>query len=376
MEVDYLTDDNNEKRICELYWQLDEGGLFDMSIKDISVKSGYTAYQINNIAKSNSIAYSDSTFCENCGGAYIYDNRTDYLKHDEGHTWTCQNCIDEALNDEDRIKREILTNSLNTKSKEPISVETLSVTQACYLTALLRHSGAEDMSCINELTANDNDKLTPHPRFDLKILESLFRDYVIAIDPGSDTARMELAEGNSVNFYLNAVRWLVVFGGNYGSLGQFYEELEELLPIIAEDKADEFNELIKAVSLQESLDYLETTLERHGFNFNPGEKTHQVLNLCLQDYSVAQVYNFIWRAGRDAAAYYMRENIPKKQAANSVVTRIDKSRERAQANDWDVTAYRRDYNVHQSALSRVIFNTILNTDDGGFHLPLRELMLS
>ncbi len=87
-----------------------------------------------------------------------------------------------------------------------------------------------------------------------------------------------------------------------------------------------------------------------------------------------RTYNFIWRAVRDAAAYYMRSYVSKKQAANMVVRSItSRSLEQALAHDWDVKAFSRNYDLPQSSLSRIIFNTLLGTDDGGFNQPLHEL---
>ena len=89
---------------------------------------------------------------------------------------------------------------------------------------------------------------------------------------------------------------------------------------------------------------------------------------------MAQVYNFIWRATKDAAAYYMRSSISKRQAANSVVGNISRNMERALANGWDVKPFNRNYNLPQSSLSRIIFNVVLGTDDGGFEKTLHELI--
>ena len=114
-------------------------------------------------------------------------------------------------------------------------------------------------------------------------------------------------------------------------------------------------------------------LEEHQLYLSPGEKSRQMLSRCLEHFSVAQVYNFIWRAAKDAAAYYMRSSISKRQAANSVVGNISRSMERALANEWEVKPFGRNYNLPQSSLSRVIFNMILGTDDGGFTYRLADV---
>ncbi|HZJ93508.1 MAG TPA: hypothetical protein VFD09_10565 [Thiopseudomonas sp.] len=136
----------------------------------------------------------------------------------------------------------------------------------------------------------------------------------------------------------------------------------------------EFIELCKEIQLQECLAFLKVKLEEHQFDFSPGEKTQHTLRQCLKKFSVAQTYNFLWRAARDAAAYYMRSYVSKRQAANTVVRSISRSLEQALANDWNVTAFSRNYDLPQSSLSHIVFNVLLGTDDGGFKQPLHELL--
>ncbi|MOA61473.1 hypothetical protein D3C78_1866240 [compost metagenome] len=57
-----------------------------------------------------------------------------------------------------------------------------------------------------------------------------------------------------------------------------------------------------------------------------------------------------------------------------VVGSIERSLERSISNDWEIKPYRRNYNAPQSVLSRVLFNVLLHTDDGGFHQVLKEII--
>lgn len=54
------------------------------------------------------------------------------------------------------------------------------------------------------------------------------------------------------------------------------------------------------------------------------EKTSQYLEYALEHYSTAQVFNTIWRAAK-MAAYYQREDISKRQAANAAVASTQKN---------------------------------------------------
>jgi hypothetical protein len=71
----------------------------------------------------------------------------------------------------------------------------------------------------------------------------------------------------------------------------------------------------------------------------------------------------------------MRGGVVKRQAANSVVGNISKNMEKALANRWEVMPFKRNYKLPQSTISQLLFNTVLGTDDGGFHYKLSDLKL-
>jgi hypothetical protein len=104
----------------------------------------------------------------------------------------------------------------------------------------------------------------------------------------------------------------------------------------------------------------------HLFEFTPGEKTTQYLEFALQHFSTGQVYNIIWRAVKDAAAFYMRGDVSKKHAANVAVSAIQRSAERAIAENWDLKPYRRNYKTTQSIVSEVFYNFASMLGDAGF----------
>ena len=137
---------------------------------------------------------------------------------------------------------------------------------------------------------------------------------------------------------------------------------------------DELLELITEISLMECLAFLEYNLEEHNLSFQPGEKTKVLFTQLLESYSVSQIYIFIWRACKDAAAYYMKGGISKKQAANSVVGSIQRQYERAIGNNWTIGSFKRNYKLPQSILSQVVFNFMLRTDDGGFNQKISSFM--
>jgi hypothetical protein len=133
--------------------------------------------------------------------------------------------------------------------------------------------------------------------------------------------------------------------------------------------------LWQKIALYECLEYLTHQLSKHGMDFSPGDKTFMVLRDALTTFSVSQVYGAICRAAKNAAAYYMEQssNISLRQAANTVVGRIQSFVEHARAEKWDVMRYRRDFNCPPSMVSNVLFDAVLKIGSDGFDLVPHEI---
>jgi len=124
------------------------------------------------------------------------------------------------------------------------------------------------------------------------------------------------------------------------------------------------------ITVSECKAYLVHTLQRHGLDFSPGQKTDDVFRRALKWYSLGQVYYFIWRAARDSAAYYARERGKAKQAANSSITRLSADIDRAYAQGWQIPVYHRDSRLPLSTLSHILFLRALQLDDPMTYSPI------
>jgi len=108
----------------------------------------------------------------------------------------------------------------------------------------------------------------------------------------------------------------------------------------------------------------------YGFNFSPGDKTHHVILGLLESFSPAQIYMFIWRAVKDAAAYFVRAPTNRNRAANSAIGRIQRQAERAIAENWQIKSFRRDRRAPISMVGHVLYRAALRLeDDGIYYIP-------
>jgi hypothetical protein len=102
-----------------------------------------------------------------------------------------------------------------------------------------------------------------------------------------------------------------------------------------------------------------------------GDGTRTALADALATFSLGQVFNFIYRAAKDSAAYYQRGGVNKMQAANSTIGRISTSADRARANGWDIKSFGMPWNLPFSAIAETFFSKVMWQADM-LQVPLRD----
>lgn len=144
-----------------------------------------------------------------------------------------------------------------------------------------------------------------------------------------------------------------------------------------ESAADEAFSLWKELALHECLETFEHQGQLHRLQPPAGEKTIVTFQALLEDLSVAQVYNIVWSAARNAAAYYQRGGVTKQQASNSMVGGCRTRADKAKVEGWEIKPYGRNYERPRSELSHVLHDAFLKIGDQGFTArPSREYLPS
>ncbi|ABC32288.1 conserved hypothetical protein [Hahella chejuensis KCTC 2396] len=376
MEVVVFEDGMEYSDLCEKYWELDDLGKFKWTVSALAKEYSVPYHHIHKIVKANSIAYSSRIGCDTCQEPYEYDSRNDYNSVPLNIHWICDDCRDIMKSMEERAKREMLQILWDDSAKRAYSLEDLSVRHAVFLMALIRYSGSEDLQYLNAFRENKTDVFSPDLDYSGEIIVELARKNIIAVSPETSLDSVRYNEDGSLSRNFGMVRWALPLNPQEGGPISFTENLERKLNTqdFLTESCKEVISLCKEISLRECIAYLKFTLNEHQLSFSPGEKTNLVLNKALEHFSVSQVCSFIWRASKDAVAFYVRSGTQKRHAANTVVGNIDKQIERALANSWQVPSFKRRYEMPQSEVSRVLFNTLLRTDDGGFNQLLKDIL--
>ncbi|WP_261844564.1 hypothetical protein [Aliamphritea ceti] len=357
--------------LCKDYWQLNDQDSFTYTVKEIAEKHSMEAHVVSNLVSKRAYVSFEDICCQSCRVPYRLTSRSQYKSRNLYADTLCKTCSDaehqaliyKKLSIIESIKGAVLSDQKDTQQ--------LSLQDKVYLASAIQALGHENLAQLTSLADNSSCRLSPETAYDRMILKHLIDKRISWISDSTPLTSIRIQDNDVLNLDFANCCLEIPFQSSKlmslideFSLDSYQKELKQ---------SDEFFHLCSEVQLFECLAFLKYKLTEHQLHFSPGDKTRLVMSQCLRYFSVAQTYNFIWRAVKDSAAYYMRGGIGKRQAANSVVGNICKNMDRALVNSWEVTPFKRNYKLPQSAISQLLFNTVLRTDDGGFHYKLSDL---
>ena len=392
IHLKYLTDDPQKQKACQDYW-LQEADGFVLTVREVAQKHELQYRGISNLVAQWSQAYSLEDACSQCGSRYwVFKSRTEYAQRASSHgDWICGVCEQhnqEVIQQQRAAQREEVRNYFRTYTKGKVCFQENgpsapnALEQVTALLSMIRLGASEDLTYIRSLAEIGEQRLSPTTEYDSELIRSLIRTDVLSpkVDESPLSAFLLDEEGFTGQFYIFSVAWDFPLTYSYGT----DEPIDDPAHLIhrldqtflnmdwPESWYDQWLPLWQKISLNECLQYLDLCMTEHGFQFKAGEKTRQILINALTTFSVAQTFNFIWGSARNAAAYYMRENVSRRQAANSVVGAIQRRADQARAEGWDVKAFHRDRRCPQTMISQVLFDTVLQIGEDGFFKPPSE----
>jgi len=381
IKVTFFESSGDFRQICEFYWDQDETGKFPYTVTEIAETFSISQRNIQQVIVEHCEAYTDGVTCIQCEAPYTFKNRTDYQTRLPRWEWTCQSCIEAER--ETKIRQEQLANEqlrnivrhdLSIAYYKNLSIPEMTFKDALYLYTFMRIGLMESFEHIKPYEILHS-KLTPTENFNKEVIAHLYDRNLLCIHPESTIDAFTIENGRLTKFDLFRVAWLIPLGDEYSDQITATKAIWEQLEYCFANQEwpdhwqSEWQELQVKITTNECLEYLQFVLQDHDLPFKPGDKTYSMIDQALEKFSVAQMYSLIWRAGKDAAAFYMRGGVTKSHAANTVVGNIQRIVERATINGWEISPYKRNYQLPQTAISEVLFNTILQIGDEGFNSP-------
>lgn len=371
MKLEFLTDEARLVAICEAYWAIDNAGQFvNRTVVIVAKLFSVSSYEVTKIVSRNCVARSTDIVCKSCGAGQKFNSRTDFTSRTRLNGYICLPCIERHEAEVVAQKRAKLSEKLVARLGQVIDVSKLSVRKAVFLAALLRFAAAEDCFHISPYSTNRAEKLSPYFSFDSMIISELYDAGIIAIDPQTNVNDIQFNDGD-LTINIENIAWLLCSSDPVSVVKALELRLANF--DFLQNSREECRQLANELALVECLAFLEYSLSHHRLRYSFGEKTVLVLSKGIECFSVAEMYNLIWKSAIDSAAYSQTSGITKDRAAKSVLGNIEKRIERFLAHNWTVFAYRRKPNNQQSVISRVLFNSVLHTDDGGFSSKISSL---
>lgn len=136
---------------------------------------------------------------------------------------------------------------------------------------------------------------------------------------------------------------------------QWYEQVSELAFDLAFAECKEFYDFCAS--------------ERMFPNADNKSVTAMLRNL-LADFSTGQCFRIIQSGAQYAADFLVKQSATPRHAANYMVGACQRWADKARANDWSVTPFRRNFNCPRSMMSYVLHDFFLKANDDGLNTPI------
>lgn len=372
MRLKILTDNTQWARICRDYWLQDSDGKFALQVRYIAERNNMTPRAITKLVKQSAYVSMPTPACSSCKGTYGYHTRSEYLERHLYAESICKECSEATHKAITEKKACILAGIRQEAEGKAADFARLDLKSTIYLLATIQALGDEKLSSIGPLNSYPSCALSPDDDYDEQILRYLINKNLLLISMDTSKHAIELLEDDGFNLHLDISTFDLAL--NRYQITELNNNFHNAITLYNIKQTPELVELSREIQLSECAGFLRATLKDYQLPPSLGEKTQQVFGQCLARFSVAQIYTLIESATRDTAADYMRGLISKTQAANSVVSAVSRNLEQSLVDDPEVKPSNRSNKRPQSLLSRMVFNTVLGTDDAGFKQPLHELV--
>jgi hypothetical protein len=370
IELSFTTADPEVKALCERYWQLDETGEFVGTVKAIALDAGLSSSELLHLVRSGCQATSTDRSCGRCGTSVQVTSRSDYKSRPSYRAKLCASCQEEEREErqaeserQTRAQCAAIEQAYDYPIPEPPPPEALSLEEAVYLLSIVRAGASEDLSYLNRLV-DFQTPFTPWVAFDVEAARALRSAGLIDAHPGSNVSAFVFEDGVSPSFYIRDVHWRLLIGRSASEVREYLDHLETVFRDMdwPESWWEQTTDLWRLVARYECLEYLDNRLSEHGIPFEPSDRTLSVIDGLLKSFSVSQVYNIIWRKVRDATAFLSRTPAPRGRGADYAVVSMQKYGDQAAAAGWELSKYRRSWDLPVSMVAEVLYNAVLQID--------------
>lgn len=381
------------KNICDKYWlriKNNSKNPFIYSCKEIGDEFGLTYREITRIAEDNAYLTILDCRCVNCSTVKICCNRTEFISS-YLDSWECESCYlkafyrrqqdsrrdgNESALQQQLIKENAFINQLiqfrQTQLYSVPSLDNINTVDHYLLVAVLTCLGTDNLRSTISLSDNLDTQLSPSYSLDTKILDRLMRKNLLLVNIENSYDYVHANEDCLLQFDLFKMTF------------DFAYSPDQLQKLIIDSKYDsskkrlihnfEYKECCQDIQLEECVSYLTYCSKNNNLAPIIDAKMASLLNTCLLDYSVSEIYYMIWEGVERASSYCNKPNIDKMRASNSIYGNIQKMYEKIDNQLIENKKYSRDDTHPKSVLTRTFFDEIHGIEDCGFRHTVDDLL--
>jgi hypothetical protein len=374
IELEIYTDDPNHVAALQAYWRLaDDGESFAQTVTAIRTEHGLKQQEMTHVVQTAGTARLLDVTCPQCGDVPAITSRTNFAEVRRLGNVLCRSCRaevqaqqEEAAREEAARRRSALLDAFPVHEDAAIVVKDLSLFQAVALHALFSDPAVEDAGMTTPTLGWPEDREWAPDRLRIDYERRLLRatPRTVKAHPDSHPDAFVWEDGKPTGaFYLGNTSYYLL--GPEEVLAQRPARiLSQLNEIFREGPwpdvwFGQWSDLWEDLALAHASAYLDMKLREHNLEMKQGDGTRTALADALATFSLGQVFNFIYRAAKDSAAYYQRGGVNKRQAANSTVGRISAAADRARANGWEIKSFGLPWNLPHSAIGETFFSKVM-----------------
>lgn len=372
--LELYTDVPEEAAAIKAYWRLAEDGeTWEQTVAEVRAAFGLKPQELTRLVQAGAAAAIIDLVCADCGGSTDVANRTQFASLIRQGNIVCSTCQlaaqqerEEAQRQAAKQRRDALLQRFPIRSTDALTVDSLSLFQAVALHAMFSDPAVEDAGLTTPTSIWPKDRRwAPDNRlydFERRLLNAEHR--TVAVHPESHPdAFVWKDDAPDGSYYLGQASYYL-----YGPEDDLSSRSPRLLHELNQSFREgpwpsqwhgQWRDLWDELTLSYASSYLDMKLGEHNLEMKQGEGTLTALADALATFSLGQVFNFIYRATKDSAAYYQRGGVNRRQAANSTVGRISAAADRARANGWEIKSFGRPWTLPLSAIGETFFSKVM-----------------
>jgi hypothetical protein len=330
-------------------------------------------------SKSNSATKILHT-CQNCEHTVISNIEGDGCT--PVNDCKCKHCVearkkqqeDQSASFMDRIRKAFK----NQRALPCQAINEASLTVLVGLHALLYTWAAEDMTRLLPLQDRP-EHFWPTKDKSVSSLSKIYRESLLNVDLEHCTAAAFVENPDSTISWYTIRAALIpsirVATDTLMTLPDTLGYLAGLLPDgLSNQQKSELPLLMRAIAVDECIQYMQYLLGEYGFNSNTGEKTGKIVEELLHDLPVNQIMVCIWTAVKGAAAFIQSPHCKgRKHAFNTIHGKLRKAALRRIASGLESKGFDRHKYCPRSEISFSLYGLLGFDGDVGFVTRLKDI---